>query len=91
MHTVRVVVSGHVQGVGFRYYVKQVARELGLRGSVWNTSTGNVEAHFGHPDLQVLDLAVRELWSGPGRVESVIRFEEEIILPEPEFSIGPTV
>jgi acylphosphatase len=37
------VVVGHVQGVGFRYFVIGKARMLGLHGYVRNDSTGNVE------------------------------------------------
>jgi hydrogenase maturation protein HypF len=33
---IRVDVYGTVQGVGFRPYVYRLARDLGLRGSVWN-------------------------------------------------------
>lgn len=39
----RFVVEGRVQGVGFRYFTAQAARELGLRGTVRNTSVGTVE------------------------------------------------
>ncbi len=31
-----IYVSGNVQGVGFRYYTRKVARELGVRGFVKN-------------------------------------------------------
>jgi len=40
---VQVLVSGRVQGVGFRYFAAHVARDLGVRGIVRNTSEG-VEA-----------------------------------------------
>lgn len=36
-------VHGHVQGVGFRYWVRSRARELGLAGSVANLPDGRVE------------------------------------------------
>jgi acylphosphatase len=38
-----VVVSGRVQGVGFRWFVRDAAIELGLSGWVRNRSDGNVE------------------------------------------------
>jgi acylphosphatase len=37
------VVSGRVQGVGYRYFALDVARKLGLRGWVRNMPTGQVE------------------------------------------------
>lgn len=36
-------VSGHVQGVGFRYFVHQQATKLGLSGYVKNQINGDVE------------------------------------------------
>jgi len=39
----RVIVSGEVQGVGFRHYTKLRARELGLSGWVQNLADGRVE------------------------------------------------
>jgi acylphosphatase len=38
-----VLVQGRVQGVGFRYWVRNVARDLGLRGSATNRPDGRVE------------------------------------------------
>lgn len=37
------VVSGQVQGVGFRYWVRQEAQSLGLAGWVANLPDGTVE------------------------------------------------
>jgi acylphosphatase len=38
-----VVVHGRVQGVGFRWFVRERARELGIAGWVLNRSDGCVE------------------------------------------------
>jgi acylphosphatase len=38
-----VVVSGRVQGVGFRWFVRETALELDLAGWVRNRPDGNVE------------------------------------------------
>jgi acylphosphatase len=41
--TRRFLVSGHVQGVGFRWYVARHARGLGLAGYARNMAAGRVE------------------------------------------------
>lgn len=43
MFKVKIIVSGRVQGVGFRYFVIISARELGILGRVWNNDDGTVE------------------------------------------------
>jgi acylphosphatase len=39
----RIVVSGVVQGVGFRWFTLKRARAIGVRGTVCNLSNGDVE------------------------------------------------
>jgi acylphosphatase len=39
----RFVVAGRVQGVGFRYFTREVARREGLTGHVRNLEDGSVE------------------------------------------------
>jgi acylphosphatase len=45
VHTARLtaIVSGRVQGVGFRYWVRQEAESLALTGSATNLPDGRVE------------------------------------------------
>ena len=40
-----IIAKGLVQGVGFRYYTRQKACELGLRGTVENLEDGSVKIH----------------------------------------------
>lgn len=39
----RIYISGFVQGVGFRWFVKSNAKKFGLKGWVQNTPDGKVE------------------------------------------------
>ncbi len=43
MKKIRAIVSGKVQGVGFRMYTRTQARQLGVCGYVRNLRDGNVE------------------------------------------------
>ena len=43
MKKIRVIVSGRVQGVGFRMYTRAQARQLGVNGYVRNLRNGDVE------------------------------------------------
>lgn len=55
-----------MQGVGFRWYVCEVARELGIAGWVKNTRSGDVEvaASGESPELALLETAVARGPSG---------------------------
>ena len=48
-----VVVSGRVQGVGFRWFVREAALELNLAGWVRNRPDGNVEVAADGDDERV--------------------------------------
>lgn len=41
--SVKIIVSGRVQGVGFRYFIARIAGDLNLNGYVRNLFTGEVE------------------------------------------------
>src|SRR5437868_15416986 len=60
----RVLVSGRVQGVFFRYTCAHEARGAGLRGSVRNLADGRVEAVFQGPKAAV-DGLIRWCHEGP--------------------------
>lgn len=43
MRAIRIIVKGHVQGVGFRYYCYRTAKEFGISGYAKNLYNGDVE------------------------------------------------
>jgi acylphosphatase len=69
----RFVVSGRVQGVGFRYFAVDAARREGLVGSVRNLDDGRVEA-CAEGEAESLTRFERALRQGPSRarVEHVL-------------------
>jgi acylphosphatase len=74
----RVVVSGFVQGVGFRYSVVRAAESRGVAGWVRNRADGAVEAVFeGEPEA--VESLVRYCEQGPrgAEVDGVEVVEEE--------------
>lgn len=77
MQTIRVVLSGRVQGVGLRVWAERRARELGLSGWVRNLRDGTVEAVF-HGPVDKVDEMVGQCRRGPprARVEVLERFDE---------------
>ena len=68
----RFYVSGRVQGVGFRYYVHDVARHEGVTGYVRNLPDGRVETLV-EGDIEAVTRVERAVRSGPAgaRVEHV--------------------
>ena len=58
----RFVVSGRVQGVGFRYFIQRKAQQLGLLGWVRNNDDGTVEvvAEGARLELEQLKRALEE-------------------------------
>jgi acylphosphatase len=57
MPVVRLVITGRVQGVGYRAWAIATARRLELRGWVRNRSDGAVEALVAGPDEAVAAMA----------------------------------
>jgi acylphosphatase len=74
----RFLVSGLVQGVGFRWFVARHARSLGLAGYARNLPDGRVEVVVSGPDEALPELE-RLLQAGPANAQ-VDRVERS---PEP--------
>jgi len=57
----RILVSGSVQGVGYRYYVGRIARRIGIHGIVRNLDDGRVEVICEADDKKAFEQFVREI------------------------------
>jgi acylphosphatase len=68
MQSVKIVVSGRVQGVGFRAFVAEEARRQGVSGWARNLADGRVEvlAHGAAPAVEAIIAACR---TGPASAE----------------------
>jgi acylphosphatase len=75
----RFLVSGHVQGVGFRWFAHDAARREGLNGLVRNQADGSVEAivEGDHEAIERFEAAIRR---GPSR-SRVTNIEVDSIPP----------
>ena len=71
MHSICLTISGYVQGVGFRLYVGQSAKAMGVQGEVWNGRDRAVHVIAQHNDEAVLRRFEEEMWRGPGRVDEI--------------------
>lgn len=85
--TRRYIVTGRVQGVGFRWFVEKEARAIGVGGWVRNNHNGNVEVLASGSEDQLARLR-KALQDGPraARVDEVLEFEEQET-SEPSFRI----
>lgn len=61
---VEVLIAGHVQGVGYRYFAQRRAQERGLTGYAINLRDGRVKVRV-EGDRETIDAYVRELETGP--------------------------
>ncbi|MGI9414535.1 MAG: acylphosphatase [Hyphomicrobiales bacterium] len=78
--TVRVRISGRVQGVWFRGWAAQTAEALGLAGWVRNRRDGTVEALFSGEEAMI-DQMIAACHIGPSHAD----VEEVDVTTEPDF------
>ena len=64
MNAVSLVIIGRVQGVSFRYFIREKAIQLQLAGWVRNRTNGNVEAFF-QGEQQSIDQMIAYCQTGP--------------------------
>ena len=83
-----IIVTGRVQGVGYRYFAKENAGRYGITGWVRNCANGNVEAEAQGKGL-LLQQFCKELKKGPmfGHVSDLISREIEPDFNDDNFEI----
>ncbi len=76
--TKHVIISGRVQGVGFRYFTKKSAESLGVSGWVKNLRSGDVEAVL-QGSSESIDEMMNRLEAGPttARVDEIKELEDK--------------
>jgi len=82
------IVKGRVQGVGFRWFVLNLAQELNVFGTVKNVFNGDVEI-FAQSDINTLNKFKVKVKQGPtlSRVDSVTETEDEFNNQLTEFKV----
>lgn len=81
LHT---VIHGKVQGVWYRAWTRDTAREMGLTGWVRNLPNGNVES-VAVGERDTLDAFIRRLWDGPP-LARVTEIESDWSEPDESFT-----
>jgi acylphosphatase len=80
----RILVSGRVHGVGFRWFAIERASLEGITGWVRNLPAGEVEV-MAEGDAEAMDRFERALRQGPGRAR-VDELEVDILPPTGRFA-----
>ena len=90
MASKRVKIKGRVQGVSFRAWAEERAKNYGLDGWVRNTSDGAVEALFAGDD-ELVEQMVEDCADGPRPANvTAVEVVAEGETVEPGFKVLPT-
>ena len=84
MKTHHYIVSGRVQGVFFRYYTKETANKLSIKGTVRNLFNGDVEV-YAQGETANLESFENFLGQGPPSAE-VKNLIKKVVDSEGEYS-----
>ena len=92
MRTVRAVISGRVQGVGYRAWTVATASSFDLKGWVRNVRDGTVEAVFsGHEEKVTAMLEACKEGPPAARVNAITQYEWHETMEDKTFRAKPTV
>ena len=87
MRSVRLVISGKVQDVGYRAFVKRNADMLKIKGHVRNLPTGEVEILCSGPEEAIKEM-IKRCKTGPQRASTKkVEIEEKIEEMDNEFEV----
>ena len=80
----RLHISGRVQGVGFRFFARDHARRLGIKGHVRNLADGGVEV-VAEADSSILNQFITCLKKGPA-LAAVQSVKSSLVLSTSSFN-----
>ena len=88
MKMLELIISGRVQGIGYRAYALRIAQNLDIKGSVRNLPDGRVRV-IAFAEEDVMDLFIQKLRKGPtfSLVRDVLINEMEITDTYKDFRI----
>jgi len=88
--TIRAIVSGQVQGVGYRAFTEREARRHGLNGWVRNRADGTVEAVLSGEGA-ALEAMIWSLRAGPrAAIVTDVVVSPQPTAPDAGFEVRPT-
>ncbi|MGC5171336.1 acylphosphatase [Microbacterium sp. DT81.1] len=87
MRRVHVIVSGDVQGVGYRYTLRMVAADAGVAGWVRNRRDGTVEAEVEGTPEQVDEILAWMAEGPPGACVDAARVTDAAATGETGFEV----
>ncbi|WP_084172108.1 acylphosphatase [Atopococcus tabaci] len=87
---IKMMVTGHVQGVGFRYSTKQAADSIGVAGIVRNEMDGSVYIEAVGPEEKIEQFihAIRQSPSPSARIDQLVVEEDPSIEDYANFSVS---
>lgn len=84
------IVDGDVQGVGYRYTLRMVARDAGVTGWVRNRHDGTVEAEVEGTDEQVDEVLTWMAHGPPGSRVDTTTVTDAAPAANDDFEVRPT-